>query len=95
MSENRGKIVALVAEYSVLIGRDHHKHEDGKFSIEAVWDAYAPTRALAGKFTAVHQGYCHEYEPVYRNTYEEAERDLIEFLKYIIKLETESGNSDN
>ena len=80
---NQERISELIDEYARLIQNEHHKTKDGYFGIEVSWNAYEGDEIIP-KFTAVHNGYLHEYKTKYRYTYEAAELDLLEFLEEII-----------
>lgn len=81
---NQERISELIDEYAKLIQNEHHKTKDGYFGIEVSWNAYDDSNTVA-KFTAVHNGYLHEYKKRYRYTYEAAEKDLLEFLEEIVE----------
>lgn len=67
---------SLAELWRVMISQGHRKRRDGSFYIVKVWD-----EDHGVFFRARHDGYiAKELEGKMRNTYEQAEDDLIEFL---------------
>lgn len=76
------KLDELIAKYNNYVQRDHHKSRDCHFYINKVWNY-----GECSGWTAYHLGYINEFESPVMDTYEKAERWLIDKLEELTKPE--------